>query len=124
MHRLFDSADTASNGRLGRDEIHALFEDTEIRYWLAAMECPDLDTPKKVDAIFDILDDDHDGVITKTEMVQGISRLKGAARSADLLQLIREVQELRRHLVGQSRPQAQVQFGAKASDTSKRIVAV
>merc|ERR1712190_380446 len=95
MERLFISADVTKDGRLSRKEVHALMTDGDVRQWWSAMEFPDLSTPDKIDKLIAGLDSDSDGYVNITELTQGILRYKGAARSADVAELLREANSIR-----------------------------
>lgn len=93
MGALMRFADNDGDGALTLNEFRMVMEDNAVRLWLASME---LDV-RDVDKIFRLLDPDGDGKLTAPELVQGVSRLKGAARSIDLNVLQAEVRQL--HLV-------------------------
>merc|ERR1712048_627014 len=98
MRMFFEHADTSQDGWLSREEIHKAFEDKEMRHWLAAMDFPDFNTKEKVDKLIDTIDINDDGNVSIDELVHGLAHLKGAARSVDLVDLMREVGQIRMDL--------------------------
>jgi hypothetical protein len=89
MKALFMHADEDGNGALDRDEFKAVMRDPSIKTWLSSME---LDV-RDADNVFTLIDD-GDGKITPEELVKGVSRLKGAARSIDVLTMLSELQKV------------------------------
>merc|ERR1719282_849813 len=85
MENLFQHADQDQNGGLDRDEFKLLFEDPAIRTWLSAME---LDV-RDADKLFTLIDD-GDEALTAEELVKGVGRLKGPAKSIDVITMIYE----------------------------------
>lgn len=82
---LFLQADDNGNGEIDRGEFAEVLKDDEIKTWLTAMEL-DVRDPGE---LFDLLDVDGDGEITVKELVNGVSRLKGAAKNYDIVSLQR-----------------------------------
>mmetsp|Transcript_51453 Transcript_51453/g.95191 ORF Transcript_51453/g.95191 Transcript_51453/m.95191 type:complete len:595 (-) Transcript_51453:37-1821(-) len=99
MHRkkmklLFETADETGDGQLSLEEFRALLQGDAktsqwIKLWLASM---DLDV-SDVDTLYHLIDD-GDGGITADELVKGISKLKGPARSIDLHHQMRDYKDL------------------------------
>merc|ERR1712137_1399350 len=84
MLKLLAEADSTNDGFVDRSELCGMLQNVNLKTWLAAqeVECND------GDILFDFLDG-GDGVITSAELIDGIQRLKGAARSIDVNALIR-----------------------------------
>merc|ERR1712137_1057725 len=84
MLKLLEEADSTNDGFVDRSELCGMLENVNLKTWLAAqeVECND------GDILFDFLDG-GDGIITSEELIHGIQRLKGAARSIDVNALIR-----------------------------------
>jgi len=80
MQRLFKMADTNENGFVSLSEFQAILAYNEVATWLSAMGFDSSD----VKLTFDMIAGD-DGRITEEELVNGVERLKGPARSIDLL---------------------------------------
>merc|ERR1740121_652084 len=91
MRNLFEIADSTGDGMVDLDEFRQVCEDKEIRTWLASMELDYSDA----DRLFFLLDNDNSGAVNADEIMKGVARLKGTARSIDLLQLAKEVDEIR-----------------------------
>jgi hypothetical protein len=95
MRRLFDAADEDKDGTLNLEEFQAILSSEELQMWMAAMEIDATDVP----ALFKLIashDDDAD--ISSDDLVTGISRLKGAARSLDVLTILQQLKELKETL--------------------------
>merc|ERR1712137_461120 len=86
MVKLLKETDRTSDGMVDRAEFQTMLQDVNLKTWLAAQEvgCGDSDI------LFDFLDG-GDGEINQQEMIDGIQRMKGPARSIDVNALIRMV---------------------------------
>lgn len=91
MTRLFQTADTKGTNTLTWKNFNKLLGDPFIRSWLAAYEFEVSD----VKLVFDLMDD-GDGRLSVDELMTGVSRLKGFARSIDLHVLLFQVNETKR----------------------------
>jgi len=80
MNRFFSEADSSGDGFLTYDEFMSITQDKRVKTWLAAMEF-DASNAKLV---FDLLDD-GDKRLSAEEVVHGVAKFKGAARSIDLM---------------------------------------
>lgn len=85
MQQLFKYADADGSGALDREEWGAVVQQSEVKTWLAAME---LDV-RDADNLFTLIDD-GDEALTAEELVKGVARLKGAARSIDVCTMLHE----------------------------------
>lgn len=89
MEKLFGWMDISGDGTVDLDEFEALLDehtgDPAVRKWLAAMGFHVDD----VSSIFKLIDD-GDGSLSAEELICGAKRLKGDARSLDLMTLISE----------------------------------
>merc|ERR1712063_232560 len=79
MKRFMQKADMSGDGGLSREEFKGVLKSEDVRAWLAAQEIDAGDA----DLLFSLLDT-GDETLTAEELVVGISRLKGGARSIDL----------------------------------------
>merc|ERR1712098_523255 len=77
-------------GTLDRKEFIRILRDPRTNRWLSAMEIEVGDA----NALFDLLDD-GDGKITVDELVRGVSRLRGAARSIDVVTVMCQVSNMK-----------------------------
>mmetsp|Transcript_48757 Transcript_48757/g.115866 ORF Transcript_48757/g.115866 Transcript_48757/m.115866 type:complete len:746 (+) Transcript_48757:39-2276(+) len=93
MDVLFHYADRDGSGALDREEFKAILGKAEIRTWLAAM---DLDV-SDVDTVFDLVANEE-GALTSQELVDGVARLKGPARSIDVVALLKKVETLEKQM--------------------------
>lgn len=89
MERLFREADTSNDGLIDRDEFKKVLNIDKVRTWLSAMELEVSDP----DLLFDFLDDGDEN-ITVAELIDGVARLKGAARNIDVVALMHNVNKL------------------------------
>merc|ERR1712032_1414 len=84
MRDFFVRADTHHDGKITMEEFRKVMEHEQIRTWLASMEVNASD----VDQMFALLDTSKNGALEIEELVKGINRLKGAARSIDLVAMM------------------------------------
>jgi len=88
MSRLFQVADQTGTGALSFSDFKALINDPFIKTWLAAHELDVAD----VRLLFRLMDD-GDGRLTAEELMAGVSRFKGVAKSYDLHTTMHELKE-------------------------------
>jgi len=77
---FFEAADLSGDGLLSRDEFEAMLANPQIKTWFSLM---DVDVFESA-AFFDLLAD-RDGNVSASDFVKAIPRLKGQARSQDLM---------------------------------------
>jgi len=90
MDLLFKETDTSGDGFLSWDEFQEVLYDPRVKSWLGSMELEVGDVP----LLFGLTDANVDGVISGPELVHGFARLKGAARSIDVLKLERDIRRI------------------------------
>eukprot|EP00913_Durusdinium_trenchii_P010002 g9388.t1 len=84
MRQLFLEADNDGDGFVSAEEWRELL-------WLGSMDLDAADA----DGLYKLIHDlDQDGDLTMDELIRGVARLKGAARSYDLQMLLRQVSAL------------------------------
>merc|ERR1712060_950050 len=83
MKRLFRSADTEGDGKIDIQEFQEILRDDRVRQWLAAMDFPTFTTIEEINRLFDTMDVDHSGQVTLEELSDGVSRMKGFAKSSE-----------------------------------------
>jgi len=89
MRLLLEEADMGGDGKVGWFEFKNIMEEPRVKTWLSAME---LDV-RDIRAFFDMLDDgDHE--IDLNELIDGVSRLKGNARSLDMVTLLYDTRRI------------------------------
>jgi Ca2+-binding EF-hand superfamily protein len=90
MTQLFNALDTQGDGELELEEFESIAQDPEVKTWLASM---DIETDD-LECLFRLIDFDNSGSIGVEEMIQRIPRIKGAARSIDVLVMRTKLNEV------------------------------
>jgi Ca2+-binding EF-hand superfamily protein len=90
LNELFKEADKSGDGLLDRDEFEQVLGHPEVRLYLQSLEL-DIHEEK---ALFQLIDDGDDN-ITYAEFINGVMRLKGQARSLDVVAMMRDLSKLR-----------------------------
>merc|ERR1740117_862199 len=88
MRAPFSHLDDDGDGYITLEEFKAGVHDPIVSQWLSAMEMDVRD----VDSVFRLLDTDGSRCLTIDELVTGVSRLKGTARSIDVATLLYKMQ--------------------------------
>jgi hypothetical protein len=83
MTFLFTGLDDSQDGMVSLEEFCKLGDYPQVKNWLASMEIRVDD----LEAMFHIMDEDNSGAMTIDEVVHGMEKLKGHARSVDLFGL-------------------------------------
>jgi len=86
MQRFMEKADMSGDGALSKEEFRRILKSDDVRAWFAAQEIDAGDA----DLLFFLLDT-GDEKLTPDELVVGVTRLKGAAKSIDLYGLMHMV---------------------------------
>jgi len=86
---FFLAADLSGDGFLSQEEFDYILENQKVKSWLSVM---DLDI-HETEEFFDLLAGD-DGKVSSEEFVEGILRLKGQARSQDLVAVRYQAQKM------------------------------
>jgi Ca2+-binding EF-hand superfamily protein len=94
MLNLFHALDSSGDGKVSRREFQNLALFPSVKTWLASMELQTND----LDTMFKLIDENGDGAITFDELMHGIARLKGSARSIDLLTLHKDHRTVMTHV--------------------------
>jgi len=90
---LFDEADVSSDGMVDREELRELLDHPRVNLWLKELGVDIADA----EVLFALLHDGG-GQITKEEFVSGICKLRGEARSSDLVPVVANVQRILGHV--------------------------
>ncbi|CAE8686333.1 unnamed protein product [Polarella glacialis] len=113
MKLLFSEADTSGDGFLSYEEFAEVVHDARVRSWLSAMELDVTDSKLVFDLLIRSNPDSsppgkQDGELSAEDLVRGVSKLKGSARSLDMATLMMKMgsmdaalQELRYRLPGE-----------------------
>jgi len=83
MDKLFEALDHSGDGVLDYSEFEIIASQPEVKLWLGSM---DIETDD-IQTLFNLIDQDHSGFISPDELCTRIARLKGAARSIDVMAL-------------------------------------
>eukprot|EP00435_Cladocopium_sp_Y103_P047066 s894_g13.t1 len=97
MQLLFEEADTSEDGKIDLDEFKEILADSELKAWLGAME---LDI-RDVSEAWELLQDDcndRTGGLTAEQLVLGVARLQGTAKSLDLMKVIKEQNSIKQKM--------------------------
>merc|ERR1719247_3337877 len=86
MQKLFAAADDSGDGIVDQEEFVEIVQDPDVNAWLAAQEL-DVGDPYR---LFILLDSERKGKLAVEDVVAGVSRLKGSARSVDMLELVQD----------------------------------
>jgi len=94
MSTFMKVADDSDDGIIERAEFISALSQKQVRTWVAAMDLEVGD----LDVLFDFLDSDDGGGLTQPELVAGFTRLKGPARSIDVIGLTYKIAYLQDHI--------------------------
>jgi len=91
LRQVFKDVDRSGDGRVNFEEFKLIMDEPRVHAWLANLELAVDD----LDNMFQLLDN-GDGFISCDEFLQGIFRMKGGAKSMDVVTLIYETQKITR----------------------------
>jgi len=84
LNELFARADVSNDGAITLDEMQDLMQLPKVQLWLSELGIDASDTR----ALFDLIDGDGSGAISRNEFLLGMTKLKGEARAQDLVPLV------------------------------------
>jgi len=113
---VFSVADTSGEGRLTLEEFEIFMEEPRARSYLGSLELEAHESRQ----LFMMLDD-GDGMITAEEFVEGALRLKGVARSQDVICMMHDFNTMAKVLAGMQEQLAEV-YEASTGKTQRRSV--
>jgi len=90
MERLFKAGDASGDGYLDIEEFMILMQNVEVKTWLSSMGLDAGDG----ELMFEFMDADNDSKVSLAELAEGVSKLKGAARSLDLQMCLKRQDDL------------------------------
>jgi len=93
MMHLFQAANPTYDSCINRAEFARIFEDQTLKTWLSAQDVE----VKDVHLLFDLMDS-GEHLLSLEDLIQGIARLKGTARSLDLIGLMHVTSHLFSHV--------------------------
>merc|ERR1712226_820895 len=73
LGEAFQAIDESGDGTITRTEFHQIISHPKVKAYLAVLDLEVHETA----SLFDLLEDDNDGVITYQEFLDGVYRLKG-----------------------------------------------
>jgi len=94
MKKIFDEADANGSGTINWHEFKAYLENPRVQAYLGTKQLNAFDAR----LFFDVLKDGRTDELDLEAFVVGCQRLKGQARSVDLLAVLKECRENRRDL--------------------------
>merc|ERR1712137_1056344 len=80
---------TSGDGLVSLEEFRELFRDKQLKMWLAAQDIEVQDAG----LLFDLIDD-GDGELSCSELIYGMARLRGAAKSLDMYGMMHMVKNV------------------------------
>merc|ERR1719335_104106 len=83
LRAIFEASDTNGDGTLDREEFIAGMKKKEVKERLATIDIPIQD----LNELYDLLDENQDKSITINEFFKGCEKLKGIAKSRDIIDL-------------------------------------
>merc|ERR1719420_752862 len=83
LRAIFEAADIDGSGDLDRDEFNAAMKQKHVRDRLQLIDIPVSD----LNELYELLDEDGSGSITIDEFFKGCVKLKGVAKSRDIIEL-------------------------------------
>jgi hypothetical protein len=90
LNRLFSATDEDDSGSIDIDEFGEVMHDPEINSWMASLELPVRD-PRN---LFQLLDVNGSGSLTPEDLIRGMLRLRGTAKTVDLISLKKQLDQM------------------------------
>eukprot|EP00747_Dinoflagellata_sp_TGD_P206100 gnl/TRDRNA2_/TRDRNA2_79834_c2_seq1.p1 gnl/TRDRNA2_/TRDRNA2_79834_c2~~gnl/TRDRNA2_/TRDRNA2_79834_c2_seq1.p1 ORF type:complete len:239 (+),score=43.79 gnl/TRDRNA2_/TRDRNA2_79834_c2_seq1:81-719(+) len=82
IREVFKELDKSGDGQLSKDEFEPLMHDQLLKTWLSTLDIDTVD----IHHLFEVIADE-DGNVALDDFVSGMSRVKGPAKSIDVLKL-------------------------------------
>merc|ERR1719362_485818 len=96
LTRIFRAADTDLSGTVDREEFESLLDTPQMITQLHALG---IDMSQAL-TIFRLCDNDCSGTVSYEEFIGGCLRLKGTAKSADMMTLLYQTEKTQRYVEG------------------------
>merc|ERR1712232_54108 len=93
LEELFSAMDHSGDGCVELVEFQEILNHSEVKAYFSLLE---LDVHEAI-SMFQLLDD-GDGCIQREEFIDGVLRLKGQARSQDVIMIQHECRRIDRHI--------------------------
>lgn len=94
LRTIFETADKEGNGNMTREEFNKTIKKKYVKERLGLIDIP----AGEMHELFSLLDADDSGTITIDEFQKGCMRMKGAAKSKDMIQLSMHIKAYNFHL--------------------------
>lgn len=88
LRAVFQAMDVSQDGNLNWSEFRHIITNPDVKTWCSILELEVADA----EMLFELLDDDGSGDVSYDEFLNGVTRLKGQARSLDLVSVMRSVE--------------------------------
>jgi len=89
LNRIFKKLDTSGDGHVCWQEFETLLTEPRMKLLMSTLEVD----VRELETLFKLLDD-GDGQISKDEFIEGLQRIKGSAKSLDLMALSRAIHRI------------------------------
>eukprot|EP00928_Gymnodinium_smaydae_P031501 TRINITY_DN23098_c0_g2_i1.p1 TRINITY_DN23098_c0_g2~~TRINITY_DN23098_c0_g2_i1.p1 ORF type:complete len:611 (-),score=123.11 TRINITY_DN23098_c0_g2_i1:70-1701(-) len=90
LKHLFKRMDRSGDGKLTLEELKGALQEPQLKTWMHALEIDAHD----IEGLFHTIDVNGDGEITASELILGASRIKGSAKSIDIVHLLAETRKI------------------------------
>jgi len=94
LREVFEEADESGDGTVCWEEFQGMLNNPKAKASLSAMELES----HEVESLFQLLDD-GDGTVSFDEFLKGVVRLKGQARSQDVLAILHDSRKVLNHVM-------------------------
>jgi len=89
LREMFNSADKSGDGYITQDEFRQLLSHPEVKAHCAVLELP----VWEIEQLYALIDD-GDGLVSYEEFCKGVMRIKGPARSLDVITVLHNIRAI------------------------------